>query len=87
MPDDIYVASMYGHNTKQALVSLKVKDVAVQMLVEDARKLAHDLLDACEAAAQDGFVVEFMQGRVGLSEAQAAQILKDFREWRELHRA
>lgn len=56
--------------------------VIAQQSIEQAREHAKAMLEACEAAEQDAFLVFFFTKQVGLSEKDAARVLVDFREWR-----
>src|SRR6266478_8679287 len=56
--------------------------VIAQQSIEQAREHARAMLEACEAAEQDAFMVHFLRKNVGLSEVQAVNVLVDFRKWR-----
>lgn len=82
-----WVTSLYGFNTKQPRVNFAMPGgEMVQMSPAEARDLAHNLLSCADAAESDAFIVEWLQGTLGLEERQSAQILHDFRLWREGHR-
>lgn len=82
------VSSGFGHRTRQGYVQVIIEaaDFMTQMPPETARDLAQNLLTAAEAADSDRFLMTFMMERVGADEQRAAQILMDFREWREKER-
>lgn len=82
----INVVSMYGHNSKQPLVALTVRDVSVQMSPEKARELGHWLIEAAEAAEQDAFMNEYARDALGGDERTAANLMMEFRRWRERRR-
>jgi hypothetical protein len=85
-PNQVYVASGYGANTRRPFVSLRVKDVAVMMRPEEAREIAQSLTEASEAALSDMFVIEWVMERIGGTLDQAAMMVREFREVRERRR-
>lgn len=82
-PSEITVTSMYGAKNQRPLVSLRLRDVAVQIEVEEARALGLNLLEVAESAIGDGFLVTFMRDKAGLGDGQVAALLNDFRHYRE----
>jgi len=87
------VASGFGMNTKQAFVTIglanpqETANPVVQIASHVARQIAHQILEAADAAESDGFVLEWLtEGAASLSEGQAASLLNDFRSWRERQR-
>lgn len=89
MSDDtqVWVKTMYGAKSKQALVTLQWGDrTPFQFPPTKAREIAMMLLEAAEAAEQDGFVVEFFKDKIGVGEEEVAVILNEFRVWRDKER-
>lgn len=85
MKVNITITSMYGSENRKPLVSFVVEgeqETNLQFSVDEARKVARDLLEAAEAAIQDGFVFEFISKTLGFSEQHAAIFLNEFRKWR-----
>ncbi len=79
----VTVATIFGAKSRQAIVTLQWGDRApFQVTTAKAREIAMMLLEAAESADQDGFIIVFAQ-RLGLDEGQAAQVLGEFRTWRE----
>lgn len=80
-----HVSSGFGHRTRQGYVQVLIEaaDWTTQMTPDNARELAANLLQCAEAAEVDAFLMTFMRERVGAPDEQAAQILVEFREWRE----
>lgn len=78
-----WVASMFGHATRWPLVSVKLRDVSVQVTPLKAREMAMMLLEAAEAAEGDGFVVTFFEEQIGVDEEIAAQAMLAFRRFRQ----
>lgn len=80
------VSSGYGSNTQKPFVALEADgELLAQIPPEGARALAYNLIAVAEAAEQDAFLVSFMQSRVGLPLEQAAQVLGEYRQWRNGH--
>lgn len=82
---DWTVVSGFGYNTQQPFVEVIIRphEVQTQMSPAKAREIAGMLLQAAEAAEGDAFMMNFAKERIGLDESKAAQILLDFRKWRE----
>jgi hypothetical protein len=79
---EIAVASGFGANTQQPFVTLSISDPTVQLPAAVARKHAMSILEACDAAESDGFLVTFMRDRIGLEPPQFASLLDEFRRYR-----
>lgn len=80
-------ASGYGANTRQPFVDLLIDDrKPIQLSPEEARSIARDLIEAAEAAEQDGFLVEWGAESFGGDQRAAAALLLEFRKWREARR-
>lgn len=84
-PINFSVSSGYGGNTHEPFVEIVVeaKGFRTQMSPENARELAHNLLQAAEAAYSDAFIVEFMRDGIGAGEEIATVALIEFRKWRQ----
>lgn len=83
--DDIEVIhsqAIYGAKTKQPLVELSWGDKKMVMHTNDVKRLAYDLLDVAHAADGDAFIVHFAQDNAGMSEQDAVNMLKLFRDER-----
>lgn len=79
-----WVRSGYGGNTRQPFVSLALPDgPVVQIGPDEARALADNLLQAAEAAEQDGWLVEWSMAELDLDPPRAANLLAEYRKWRE----
>lgn len=80
---DIWIDTQFGKDTKEPYVSLHYQDIVIQMIPEDARTLALNLLMACEASEQDAFIHDFgMECGKGDKNA-GSNILAFYRKWRE----
>lgn len=84
---NIYISSLYGYNTGQPAVSLKIDGVEVsQMSPAKAREVAMMLLISAEAAVGDAFIFSFLTERIQADTRQAAGLLREFRDWRIEHK-
>lgn len=79
----LWASSGYGMNTRQPFVTIHWKDVTVQMSPEEARAFASTVVGAAEASEQDAFLVEWVQSQIGCDMIGAANLLMEFRQWRE----
>ena len=83
----IRVESGYGGNTRQPFVEIKDDRLKSPMQIspEEARDLALNLLEAAEAAEQDAFMFEFVSKDLNAGDQAAANIIGEFRKWRDDH--
>lgn len=84
----INVTSGYGGNTREPFVQVEMdypKDHPLQLAPGEARDLAANLLQAAEAAEQDAFIFEFVSKELHAGENAGANILIEFRKWRNDH--
>jgi uncharacterized protein involved in outer membrane biogenesis len=79
----ITVSSMWGGKTQQPIVTVVLKDVMVQLSINEARDLAANLTGAVEAAISDGLIIRFLTEKVGLDNFKAVVLLKEFRQIRD----
>ena len=91
-PGMLSITSGYGHNTRQPYVTIalaspvETANPAVQLVTDQARDIAQQILEAAEAAESDGFLIEFAAARIGVPLEQAGQLLQEFRAWRDRRR-
>lgn len=83
----IRVESGYGGNTRQPFVEIKDDRLKapMQLSPEEARDLALNILEAAEAAEQDAFMFEFVSKDLHAGDQAAANIISEFRKWRDDH--
>lgn len=87
----IAVNSGYGHATKQPFVTFTLANPSesanptIQLTSAEARKQAHYILEAADAAESDGFLIEWLRGSnsAEISDGQLGALLSDFRAYRE----
>jgi hypothetical protein len=90
----VFITSGYGGNTRVPFVEIEMPgQKPLQFESDEARRIAHMILEAAETADQDAFLVELVMEfltdeaepevkRLGI----AAGMLNEFREWREMRR-
>jgi hypothetical protein len=81
--NSVTVRSMYGSQTRQPLVSLRVKDVAITIEPDVAREIGRNLIEAAEAAHCDVAIFRVATEGLGLTEQEGARFLMLFRKFRE----
>lgn len=81
----IWAISIYGAIEQRGIVEVRLKDKRIQMLPEEARDFAHNILEAAEAAETDEFMVEFMK-QDGGDARSAYKLLLLFRDFRDKKR-
>lgn len=90
----VFVSSGYGGNTRLPFVEIEMPgQKPLQFQADEARRIAHMILEAAETAEQDAFLFELVQKFLtdeNETEARrlniAAGMLQEFREWREERR-
>jgi hypothetical protein len=88
----INVSSGYGMNTQQPFVTIalaspiETANPAVQLASSQAREIALQILEAAEAAEQDGFIVTFVTEAIGAPVEEAGKLLHLYREHRAAQR-
>ena len=83
----VEVTSGYGANTRVPFVELTLPERApIQLEIDEARLVDQMILEACEAAEQDAFLVEWTMEHLDLELPHAAALLREFRAWRERRR-
>lgn len=74
--------AMYGAETKQALVKISWGNQETVMHVEDAKRLAYDILDVAHASDGDAFMVDWLRETLKIDEPRIGIILAEFRDSR-----
>ena len=83
----ISIASGYGAHTGQPFVTIGIANPSesanpiVQITTDEARRQAMYILECCDAAESDGFLVGWLGGQQ-LSGGQVGALLADFRAYR-----
>ena len=81
------IGTLLSAESKRGIVELVLNSEKTQMDLNKAREVLGMLSGAIEAAISDELVFTFLTSRVGLSPAEAAAALVDFRELRQGSRA
>ena len=79
---DLSIRNMFGHNTQQPFVLLRLGEEMAQISPTKAREIGHWLFEAAEAAEQDAVLVRFLKQQ-GLDERMCAVALTELRATRE----
>lgn len=82
----IAISSLYGAAANMPLVELELVGYPrprIQMTVDQARSIALQLLEACEAAQSDALVFRFATQVIDLDAHAATMLLRQFRQMRE----
>ena len=82
-----WATSGYGVMTRQPFVQLHHGDWSIQVSPEEARSIARSMIEAAEAAEQDGFLVEWAKQAIGVDDGAATRLLVEFRKWRDGQRS
>lgn len=83
------ITAGFGARERQPYVEVLIEAAnwMTQMSPATARELAANLWEAAERAEGDGFLVTYIQQRVGVVDDRAiAAVLSEFREYREAQR-
>lgn len=83
--DRIWVGSLVSARTGEPLVALSWGEQELQLAPSEARDLAINILQACEAAKSDKIMLSFLDKFSGgqLSAGQQAMMLSQLRQLRE----
>lgn len=82
-PIEIGCTSLVGLMTQKALVQINIGETKVQISPEEARDVALNILACACAAEADLFLMTFATTRIGIAVNRSAQLLNEFRKWRE----
>lgn len=83
----VEVVSGYGANTRVPYIELRLPErEPLQLEIDEARLVGQMILESCEAAESDAFIVEWFTEHLGVEMPQAAKLLHEFRQWRERRR-
>lgn len=79
-----FVETVFGAKTREPLIRISFDGKELCLIpAEDATSLAMNLLQAIQASLADAFLFSFMEKHVGAEPYAAAQVLAEFRQWRE----
>jgi hypothetical protein len=85
-PGGIDVNSIVSAATGQPFVQFSASQLQWQMTPSEARAWAQVIVEAAEAADQDAFLMDWLVTRIEVERGHAAQILLEYREFRERKR-
>lgn len=80
---ELYAASIYGARLKRGLVEIKVGGAVAMVRPSEGRAFALSVLEACEAAESDEFLMNWLAETVGLKgDGAKAALLQEARKHR-----
>lgn len=79
----ILVTTLVSARDQSGRVQIEGERVKLQLSVEEARALASNILEAATYAEADAFLFHFMRETIDAGDAGAAQVLVEFRQYRE----
>ena len=82
-PDGIWVEAMVYAKTKEPRVALRWFTHLAHLSEAQARHLALNILDCIEAAKTDSYLYKFFGELVGVDERKIAQLILQFRNFRQ----
>jgi len=86
-PGTIWVSSIVSHKTHEGLVQVQFGGTGGQVPPEDARQIAHQFLEAAEAAESDSIIWEIFRGHESpQNELMAVNMIVTMRDLREKRR-
>jgi hypothetical protein len=79
----IWVQSLISHRNQKPRVDIQLGEIHTQMSVDAAVDVARNLFEVCAGSYADGFLFNFLTEKLGQSREVAAQIIQEFRSYRE----
>lgn len=83
---DFTVSSIYGYATQKPYVNIEVSVSPMQCSPAKAREMALMLLESADASESDAVLIRFGMDVLDMNQSQAAQLLNQFRIFREKQR-
>lgn len=83
---DFTVSSIYGYASKKPYVNVEVSISPMQLSPGKAREIALMLLECADASESDSVLIKYTMEVLDLDQAHAAQLLNQFRIFREKQR-
>jgi len=80
---DFSVSSIYGYTSKKPYVNVEVSISPMQLSPAKAREIALLLLECADAAESDAVLIGYARDVLDLDAQKAAQLLGQFRNYRE----
>lgn len=80
------VSSIYGYTTRKPYVNVEVSSSPMQVSPAKAREMALMLLESADASESDAALLGYVRDVLDLDEVGAAQLLNQFRAYRERQR-
>lgn len=80
---DFSVSSIYGYASQKPYINVEVSMSPMQCSPAKAREMALMLLESADAAESDAVLIGYAKDVLDLDERGAAQLLQQFRQYRE----
>jgi hypothetical protein len=81
--DVIWIQSLISHRNQKPRVDIQVGQIHKQMDAAAAIDVARNIFEVAAGAYADAFIFHFMAQKVGLDDGRAAQIIQEFRAYRD----
>jgi hypothetical protein len=79
----IMITSLISHRTRKPRIDIQLGELHTQMDADAAVKIARDILEVAAGAYADAFLFHFLGEKIGVDETRAAQIIPEFRAYRD----
>jgi hypothetical protein len=79
----IMVTSLISHRTTKPRIDIQLGELHTQMSADAAMDVAKNIIEVSEGAYADGFIFHFLTEKLNQSTDVAAQIIQEFRAYRE----
>lgn len=79
----VFISSLISHRTQKPRIDIQVGEVHTQVDVDAAMDIAKNIIECAQGAYADGFIFHFLTEKLGQSESVGAQIIQDFRIYRD----
>ncbi len=79
----IMIRSLISHRNQKPRIDIQVGEIHTQMDADSAMDVAKNIIECCQGAYADAFVFHFVHEKLNQPGGIAAQIIEDFREFRD----
>jgi len=79
----VMITSLISHRTQKPRIDIQIDDVHTQMDADAAMNVALNILKCCNGAFADAFVFHFLKEELRQTDIVGANIIEQFRDYRE----
>jgi hypothetical protein len=79
----IMITSLISHRNRKPRIDIQLGELHTQMDTDAAVKIARDILEVAAGAYADAFLFHFLTGKLDQPDGVAAQIIPEFRQYRD----